>query len=393
MTKYIRNLIPWVLLIIMAACGGKEADENTFVIQGRFSNTKKDSVYLYELTVKEMLPVDSAEITEDGDFYFKVKPQSIGFYVLKISDDNFVTLLIDKNETVDITADARQLLYTYKISGSKGSELIWELNMHKKENLAKVDSLSAFYKESMNKKNFAEIKDSIDSVYKEIFLDEKNFAKAFIDKNTNSLACLIAVYEQFGREMLFFEKDSTDFSYYEKIDKALMEAYPGNIHTEDLHEKVSEIKRVKAELAIAESKLAIGNDAPDFTLNDNEGKSVSLSSLKDKYVLIDFWASWCAPCRANNPKLVALYKKYKSKDFTILSVSLDREKDAWTKAIAKDKLTWTQVSDLKYWSSPVAKLYNVQEIPYTVLIDKEGKILAKGNDLIEIEEKVKEVLD
>jgi peroxiredoxin len=390
--KKLKIVFPFILALIIAGCGGKKADENSFVIKGNFTNTKKDSIRLYELTVTDMIPVDSAEISEDGDFYFKVKPTEIGFYVLKIKSDNFITLLIDKGETIDITADARQMLYTYTVTGSKGSELIWELNMHKKDNQAKVDSLGALYKESIDKTNFVKIKSSIDSTYKLIFLDEKDFAKKFIDKNTSSLACLIAIYEQFGREMLFFEKDSVDFSYYEKLDKALMVAYPGNIHAEDLHKKVSEIKRVKAELALADSKLSIGSEAPDFTLETPEGTSVKLSSLNGKYVLIDFWASWCAPCRKNNPSLVALYKKYKTKDFTILGVSLDREKDLWKAAITKDKLTWTQVSDLKYWSSPVAKLYNVQEIPYSVLIDKEGYILAKSSDVSVIEAKIEEVL-
>jgi peroxiredoxin len=390
--KNLIKIFPLLLAFAIAGCGGNKADENSFVIKGNFTNTKKDSIYLEELTVKEMIPVDSAVISEDGDFYFKVKPKEIGFYVLKIKSDNFVTLLIDMGETVEISADARQILQTYSVSGSKGSELICELNMHKKENLSKVDSLSTIYKESLGKANFVDIKSSIDSTYKLIFNDEKEFAKKFIDKNTSSLACLIAIYEQFGREALFFEKDSTDFSYFEKLDKALSVAYPGNVHVEDLHTRVSEIKRLKAEMELAEDKLAIGNDAPEFSLETPEGTSVSLSSLEGKYVLIDFWASWCAPCRKNNPDLVALYKKYMNSDFTILGVSLDREKDSWTAAIKKDKLTWTQVSDLKYWSSPVAKLYNVQEIPYSMLIDKEGKILAKSTDITVIEEKIEEIM-
>lgn len=390
--KNLIKIFTLLLALAITGCGGNKADENSFVIKGNFTYTKKDSIYLDELTLKEMIPVDSVVITEDGDFYFKVKPKEIGFYVLRMKSDNFITLLIDKGETVEISADARQLLYTYKVSGSKGSEFIWELNMHKKKNLAKVDSLSAVYKESLGKPDYTDIKNSIDSTYKLIFYDEKEFAKKFIDKNTSSLACLIAIYEQFGREALFFEKDSNDFSYFEKLDKALMIAYPGNVHVEDLHSRVSEIKRIKAEQILAEGKLAIGNEAPGFSLETPEGTSVSLSSLKGKYILIDFWASWCAPCRKNNPNLVALYKKYMNCDFTILGVSLDREKDSWTAAIKKDKLTWTQVSDLKYWSSPVAKLYNVQEIPYMVLIDKEGKIIAKNTDEKVIEEKIEEVL-
>ena len=129
---------------------------------------------------------------------------------------------------------------------------------------------------------------------------------------------------------------------------------------------------------MAENRLKIGVQSPDFNLETPEGKSVSLSSLKGKVVLIDFWASWCPTCRVANVKMVKLYKQFKEKDFTILGVSIDKDKDAWMKAIRMDKLNWIQLSDLKFWTSPVVKLYSIDSIPYTVLIDKEGKIVAKG---------------
>ncbi|MBL4677962.1 MAG: AhpC/TSA family protein [Mucilaginibacter sp.] len=131
---------------------------------------------------------------------------------------------------------------------------------------------------------------------------------------------------------------------------------------------------------------AIGSLAPDFTQNDVNGKPVSLSSFRGKYVLVDFWASWCGPCRQENPNVVKLFNKYKGKNFTILGVSLDKNtgKEAWLAAIKNDGLTWTQVSDLQFWNNLAAKLYNIQSIPANFLIDPQGKIVAKnlrGDDL------------
>lgn len=124
-------------------------------------------------------------------------------------------------------------------------------------------------------------------------------------------------------------------------------------------------------------QLMIGLPAPDFTLDSPDGKKISLKDFKGKVVLIDFWASWCGPCRRENPNVVAMYNRYKDKGFEILGVSLDRSKDPWVKAIADDKLTWPHVSDLKGWSSSAAALYGITSIPHTVLVDREGRIIAR----------------
>ena len=133
---------------------------------------------------------------------------------------------------------------------------------------------------------------------------------------------------------------------------------------------------------------AVGSEAIDFTQSDTSGKLVTLSSFKGKYVLVDFWASWCKPCRMENPNVLAAYERFKTKNFTILGVSLDRSREAWIKAIGEDRLTWSQVSDLKFWNNAVAQQYRIQSIPQNFLIDPSGKIIGKNLRGVELDSKL-----
>jgi peroxiredoxin len=135
-----------------------------------------------------------------------------------------------------------------------------------------------------------------------------------------------------------------------------------------------------------------GKKVPELALPDTEGKTITLSSFRGKYLLVDFWASWCSPCRQENPNVVRAYQEFKNKNFTILGVSLDKEKDPWIEAIRQDKLEWTQVSDLKYWNSKAVELFKFEGIPFNLLIDPEGKVIAQELRGTDLENKLKEVL-
>ena len=160
----------------------------------------------------------------------------------------------------------------------------------------------------------------------------------------------------------------------------------------DSNIRQSQIGKGLADFVAYHKVGAVGSDALDFTQSDIKGNAVSLSSLKGKYVLIDFWASWCKPCRDENPNVVKAFDKFNTKNFTILGVSLDKEKDPWIKAIEKDNLKWTQVSDLQYWNNSAAVMYHVQGIPQNFLVDPNGKIVGKNLRGVELESKLCELL-
>lgn len=342
-------------------------------ISGNIKNFKEGYVYFDEVTVAATTPKDSVKPDSKGNFKFKFTSTEPTFFRLRLTSSNYVLLLLDKNDEVTFSCDANNLMGTAQVKGSVESSKLFEATSLMQSNAQKLDSLNNVFTQNQENPAIDSIKFALQQVYEKLMDEEKEYVKKFIDKNSSSLAGLAIIDKLPPEEYI---------EYYEKLDAGLTKALPENSYTKMFHSRVSELNRI-----------SIGSEAPEITLNTPDGKTIALSSLRGKVVLIDFWASWCRPCRAENPNVVKMYNTYKDKGFDIYSVSLDKEKDAWVKAIADDNLSWpSHVSDLGFWQSSVVKLYNISGIPFTCLLDKEGKVAAKGLRGDELEAKVKELL-
>lgn len=384
-----------LLVLGLSAC--KSADKpakDEFVVTGKLKNFKNELVYLSELGIKDVIPLDSSVIDKEGAFLFKRKIEVSGFYFLKIGNKtdrrNILTLIASPGERIEISADVNDVYGSYIVSGSKDSELMMQMERNKTMQYERVDSLRKIFAEKQRDSNFLQIKTQLDSMYFTIVKDRKDYISEFFKSNPGSLACIYGLYEVFGQQNLFHPMEELDV--YIKVADSLIKYHPKSLHAQELKSKTVELERQRLKEQESEAVLGIGKPAPEIELNDVNGKPIKLSSLKGKLVLVDFWAGWCAPCRRQNPDLVKIYNLYKNKGFEIFGVSLDKDKETWVNAIKDDNLNWIQVSDLGYWNSPVAKLYNITSIPNNYLLDKNGVIIAKHLPVQELEKALKENL-
>ncbi|MEI7595358.1 MAG: TlpA disulfide reductase family protein [Bacteroidota bacterium] len=352
-----------IVLLSLAFCFANASYSQTskeVSIKGTVSNLPRNitKAYLIELN-KEQVPMDSAIIDDKGNFTFKTaKVKSPNFYSVQFEPKKSVVLILSPGEKVVFSSDATDLMNKMNIKGSVESELVFSTQSMVSKFEKKLDSLENVYETQKTSPK-------ADSIYASLIKQYESIEKEKNDK----ISEFVKLHKQNLSSLFFIEKMNFDdnFTLLQEVDALLFAKYPTVIFVEELHKKVQ-----------SAAKLAIGAVAPEITLADPDGNLISLSSLRGKYVLIDFWASWCSPCRKENPNVVKLYADFKDKGFEIIGVSLDRSKDAWVNAIKADNLTWKHISDLKYWQSVAAKEYGVEGIPFTVLLDKEGKIIAKS---------------
>lgn len=359
------------------------AQERHFTIDGKVDALKNgDRIYLvYQVDGQQK--TDST-LVQNGHFVFKGKLEypvnSMLFlnknpYTNKPARGEAIDFLRFYLEPARLTMTARDSLQNLKIKGSPMNDLNRELKAMLKPNDRKFDNIRKEYnalpKEQQNDKK---VQDNFAARETAALIESYRIQLAFAKKHPNSYLSLISLSYVAGQP----EVDKEAKKVFQQLSPAL--------------KNTPMAKSVALQLASV-SKVRIGKTAPDFEQSTPDGKKVKLSDFRSKYVLVDFWASWCGPCRQENPKVVAAYNQYKDKGFNVLGVSLDaaHQKAAWLKAIEKDQLNWTQVSDLKGWDNKAAKIYGVRSIPANFLIDPSGKIIARNLRGKDLQDKLAEI--
>jgi peroxiredoxin len=355
----------WILLtvIVFASCSN---NANQFQITGTLDNAPEGWVMLAKVVDGNFVNFDSIQ-PDKGSFAFKGEIESPEIYFLVFPEGSGRVQVFTEPGKITVSGNLEEP----KIEGSKTQALLDQFQTQLDKNNEERNTIYAEYQQAQSVGDTVTMS-AIETRFNQIDDSEIAYILDFAKTNTSS----VVTPHVMMRYSYYYE-----LSDLEDVFSTLDPAVENSKYYKNLSETIETLRKVE-----------IGQPAPDFTQNDTLGNPVSLMSLRGKYVLVDFWASWCGPCRAENPNVVEAYRKYNAKGFTILGVSLDRDKDKWLQAIADDQLTWMHISDLKYWDNAAAKLYGIRSIPANLLLDPNGIIVGKNLREQALQDKLAELL-
>lgn len=381
MTNFFK-LFAFAIIASFAACTG----DNDYSITVEMPSTDNPTqMYLMSISDGNWIKVDSARKNESGKYGFTYQSINPDFVLLSKGDLNGFTFVSEGNSSQNVVFTEFPAKYNPASNLNSPTKDLYGWISTSRGFETKAGALKAQFSEKKITQKM--LIDSLNGLQQEFISTAKNF----ISNHKTSIVALSALQNVNPVDNLELYKD---------LEASISTISPNSGYVLNLQKS---IKRAEEQIKLQEAEaektqrmnavLGIGKPAPNIAMNQPNGKIARLSDLKGKVVLIDFWASWCKPCRAENPNVVRLYNAYKSKGFEVFGVSLDKSKTAWENAISVDKLAWTHVSDLQLWNNAAAQLYGVSSIPATFLIDADGNILAKNLRGAALEQKLKEIFD
>ena len=370
------------IFTILSSCN--KAGENEYIVTGTINGIDGKTVILEKQDeTGQITPIDTVKI-ESGKFTFKGTAKEPEMYLIQVEEVQGKIPFILENGDIEMTVN-KDSINIAKVSGTYNND---ELTSYKEAGMKIQKKMMKFQQDNTAKMNEAQQKKDtvvMNRLREEYGAFEREFIKQsddYVATHPKSFIATLIIQGMLNSMNLDLKKVT---KYYNALDQSLKDTKPGKSIKTKLDQLGAPIS--------AKSGSEIGSIAPDFSAPNPEGKIIALKESLGKVTLIDFWASWCGPCRAENPNVVALYNEFHAKGFNIIGVSLDKDAAKWKEAISKDNLTWNQISNLKFWEEPIAVTYGVQSIPATYLLDASGKIIAKDLRGADLRNKISSLLD